>query len=123
VNDKIVRGSAFAVVPFCRSPLVVRRLPFELSMKSIAQAVPGALIALLSAAPTSPGKVEFAWNAAVGPALRRATNIRLEGTQLIVDAATVHWAREIVRSSRIILSRLQAFLGKDCVTEIIVRQP
>ena len=91
-------------------------------MKPIAQAIPGALIDLLSGAPLSRGKVEFAWKAAVGPALERTTSVHLEGTRLLVDAASRQWAREITRSSGVILSRLQLLLGTDTVTEISVRQ-
>jgi len=92
-------------------------------VKPIAQAVPGALVDLLRAAPLSRGKVEFAWKAAVGPALERATSIRLEGTELLVDATSAQWGGEVSRSSRVILSRLQALLGKESVTKIIVRRP
>lgn len=91
-------------------------------MKPIIHAVPGALADLLRGAPLSPGKVDFAWKAAVGPALQRTTSVRLEGTQLLVDAATAQWAREIGRSSRVILSRLQLLLGEDTVTAIVVRR-
>ena len=56
-------------------------------MRPLSSALPGALAELLRAAPLSPGKVDFAWRAAVGPALERVTAVRLEGTTLIVDAA------------------------------------
>jgi len=91
-------------------------------MKPISQAVPGALAELLRGAPLSPGKVDFAWKAAVGPALQRTTAVKLEGTQLLVDATTAQWAREIGRSSRVILSRLQLLLGEHAVTTIVVRR-
>ena len=90
-------------------------------VKPISQAVPGALVELLRAMPLSDGKVEFAWKAAVGPALQRATYVKLEGTQLIVDAASPQWGREVRRSSRVILSRLQTWLGSQSVTGITVR--
>ena len=93
-----------------------------MSVRPIVHAVPGALAELLRGAPLSPGKVEFAWKAAVGPALQRTTSVRLEGTQLLVDAATAQWAREIGRSSHVILSRLQLLLGQETVTEITVRK-
>jgi hypothetical protein len=44
------------------------------SMRPIQQAFPGALAVLLRVAPLSPGKVSFAWSAAVGPALDRMTS-------------------------------------------------
>ena len=90
-------------------------------MRSISHAVPGALSELLRQAPLSPGKVVFAWKAAVGPALQRVTSVRLEAGVLLVDAATAQWAREISRSSGVILPRLQTLLGKDVVSSISVR--
>jgi predicted nucleic acid-binding Zn ribbon protein len=91
-------------------------------MKSLAQAVPGAIAELLRAAPLSPGKVTFAWNAAVGPAVQRATSIRLEGHVLLVDASSEAWGREVTRSSPAILRRLQSLLGSDVVKRIEVRR-
>ena len=90
-------------------------------MRPLAHAVPGALMELLRAAPLSDGKVTFAWNAAVGPALERATTVKLERGVLIVDAASAQWSREIQRSSGVILARLQSLLGMDAVSSIVVR--
>jgi predicted nucleic acid-binding Zn ribbon protein len=90
-------------------------------MRPLTHAVPGALMQLLAPAPLSDGKVAFAWNAAVGPAMARATAVKLCDGVLIVDTSSVQWAREIRRSSGVILSRLQALLGNDTVTSISVR--
>ena len=90
-------------------------------MNPIGAAVPGALAALLRDAPLSAGKVTFAWSAAVGPALQRETSVRLEGGVLLVDAARPEWAREVSRSTYIILRRLQQLLGEQTVTQIVVR--
>jgi len=90
-------------------------------MKSLSHALPGALAALLRDAPLSAGKVDFAWKAAVGPALQRVTEVRIEGTVLMVDAASAPWAREVSHSSRLILARLQSLLGEKVVTGITVR--
>jgi hypothetical protein len=90
-------------------------------MQPLHQAIPGALITLLRDAPLSAGKVQFAWDAAVGPAVRRATAIRLEGQHLIVEAASPQWAREVTRSAGVILSRLQALLGRETVLRLVVR--
>src|SRR5689334_20161670 len=89
-------------------------------MHPLTAALPAALAQLLRASPLSAGKIEFAWGAAVGPALRNASSVRLDGTVLIVDAGA-HWAREISRSTDIILPRLQILMGKDAVTSIEVR--
>ena len=92
-------------------------------MRPLSHVVPGALMHLLQHAPLSDGKVAFAWRAAVGPALERVTAVKLEGAALIVETTSAEWAREIKRSSGVILPRLQALLGKDTVTSILVRRP
>ena len=92
-------------------------------MHPIRQAVPGAIAELLRAAPLSPGKVAFAWRAAVGPALEHVTTVRLDGHVLIVEAATAPWAREIARSAEEIRARLAALLGPETVASITVRTP
>jgi len=84
--------------------------------------MPGALVELLRGAPLSAGKVQLAWRAAVGSAMERVTAVRLEGQVLLVDAASPQWAREVGRSSPIILRRLQTLLGEDAVTTITIRK-
>ena len=91
-------------------------------MRPLTSALPGALAELLRDAPLSPGKVSFAWRAAVGPALERETSVRLESGTLFVDAASHQWAREVRRSSSVILNRLQTLLGDGTVTSISVRE-
>jgi hypothetical protein len=76
---------------------------------------------MLRGAPLSDGKVDFAWKIAVGPALERATAIKLDGDVLIVEVTTDQWGREITRSSGLILARLQALLGDETVAHIQVR--
>jgi len=66
--------------------------------------------------------VSFAWRAAVGPALERETSVRLIDGTLVVDAASRLWAREVTRSSPIILRRLQSLLGSETVVAISVRR-
>ena len=91
-------------------------------MLPLASAVPGAVADLLRRSPLSPGKVAFAWRTAVGPALERVTAVRLEGGVLIVLAGTPEWAREVSRSSPVILGRLQTLLGASAVGRIDVRE-
>jgi hypothetical protein len=91
-------------------------------MQPLSQALPGALAALLRDAPLSPGKVDFAWKTAVGAAMGRATSVRLDKGVLVVDVATPQWAREVSRSSRVIVARLQALVGETHLREIVVRQ-
>lgn len=95
----------------------------KIVMRPIAHAVPGALQELLRDAPLSDGKVRFAWTAAVGPALERATSVKLEGGTLVVEATSAQWAREIKRSTGVILARLERLLGDGTVSRIVVRTP
>jgi predicted nucleic acid-binding Zn ribbon protein len=90
-------------------------------MDPLSSAMVGAVVSLVRDAPVSPGKVEFSWRLAVGPALHRATAVRLEQGVLLVDAASAQWAQEVRRSSGLILRRLQELLGQ-AVTRIEVRR-
>lgn len=92
-------------------------------MQPIQQAMPGALAELLRGTPLSQGKVGFAWRAAVGSAVGKVTTVRLEGRLLLVDAASTAWAREVERSTPVILKRLRTLLGDDTPTTITVREP
>jgi hypothetical protein len=91
-------------------------------VRSLQQTLPGVLAEVLRAAPLSQGKVGFAWRATVGPAVGKVTTVRLEGRQLLVDATTSAWAREVERSTPVILMRLQTLLGADAPTTITVRE-
>ena len=91
-------------------------------MRPLSHVVPSALLHLLRDAPLSNGKVGFAWRAAVGPAVDRATRVRLDARILLVEASTAQWSREVKRSSPLILKRLQDFLGADAVERIEVRR-
>lgn len=75
---------------------------------------------MLRGSPTSDGKVTFAWKAAVGPAIERVTNVKLERGVLLVEAVNAQWAREVRRASPVILPRLQSLLGNDAVERIEV---
>lgn len=87
----------------------------------IGQAIPGAVAELLRAAPLSPGKVDFAWRTAVGPAVQRVSAVRLENGVLLVDTSSRQWSVELTRSSPVILRRMQLLLGADVIKEIAVR--
>jgi hypothetical protein len=92
-------------------------------MRPLTHALPGAIAELLRDVPVSNGKVDFAWRVAVGTAVERVTSVRLDGCVLRVLAADAQWAREIARSSGVILARLQTLLGHDTVNRIVVREP
>lgn len=67
-------------------------------------------------APLCPEKVDFAWRSAVGSALQRVTKVRLDDNGVLhVIAADEHWAREVRRSSKLILARLATLLGAGTV--------
>lgn len=83
---------------------------------------PGPLIdavvpALIARAPLTPEKIGFAWRTAVGPALDRATAVRLVDHTLVV-AGDARWRREIDRSRDLILGRLRRLLGPGVVGAI-----
>lgn len=89
-------------------------------MRRLNEAVPGAVGELLRTTALSPGKIRFAWRLAVGPALDRVTSVRLEDRVLRVDAASSQWGREVARCSRVILERMQSFLGPATVKAVRV---
>ena len=90
-------------------------------MRLLTHAMPNALATFLRDVPLSDGKVDFAWKASVGPKLERATAVKLERRVLIVEVPDEIWAREITRSTHVILGRLQALLGRDAVSDIQIR--
>jgi hypothetical protein len=90
-------------------------------MRPLTHVAPAALMLLLRDIPLSSGKVEFAWSVAVGPAIARATSVRLEGPALLVETTSAEWTREIRRSTPVILKRLQSLLGDGEVTSISIR--
>jgi predicted nucleic acid-binding Zn ribbon protein len=91
-------------------------------MLPISAGLPGALVELLRGSPLSDGKVTFAWKAAVGPAIERVTNVKLERRVLLVETPSAQWSKEVMRSSPVILKRLQSLLGVDVVERIEVRR-
>jgi predicted nucleic acid-binding Zn ribbon protein len=85
--------------------------------------VPAVLADVIRKAPLCPEKVDFVWRSIVGPTLARATKIRLdEHGVLHVMAADEQWAREVKRSSKLILARLATLLGPGVAKRIHVRE-
>jgi predicted nucleic acid-binding Zn ribbon protein len=70
-------------------------------------------------APLTPEKVAFAWRLAVGPAIAKATTVRLDpdGT-LYLKAESQAWIDSVMSSAGMIRSRLAHFLGEDAVKRI-----
>ena len=87
-------------------------------MQPLSQGMPGALVELLRGSPLSDGKVTFAWKAAVGPAFERVTNVKLERRVLLVETASAQWSKEVMRSSSVILKRMQSLLGVEAIERI-----
>lgn len=87
------------------------------------KAIPAVLAEILRKAPLSPEKVEFAWRAAVGPAIARVTRVTLdEDGTLNVTATEPHWLAEVRRSSKLIRARLDMMLGSEVVKTLHARR-
>lgn len=81
--------------------------------------IPAVLADVIRKAPLSAEKVEFAWRTVVGAALDRVTQVRLsDDGVLYVKAGDPQWAREVKRSSRLIIKRLEPLLGPDVIRRI-----
>ena len=76
-------------------------------MDAIHTATTDALAALLARQPHSQAKLEFAWQAVVGPAAHRATvAVRLDETVLHVDVRDATWAHELGQAVATLIPRL-----------------
>ncbi len=90
-------------------------------MLPLQQAIPGAVCDLLRAQPLSEGKVKFAWRTAAGPVFARVSDVYLADDGVLhVRVEDQRWQRELKRSTRVVLARLQRLLGEDIVTRIAV---
>jgi hypothetical protein len=70
-------------------------------------------------APLTDEKVMFAWRLAVGPAIAKATTVRLSSSgTLHVKTESPAWIDAIQKSVGMIRSRLAHFLGEDAVKSI-----
>jgi hypothetical protein len=89
-------------------------------MIPVHELLPTALAAVLAKAPLTPEKVAFAWRAAVGPSVDKATKVDLRDGVLHVLARDAAWQREIEHSAGLIRARLDAMLGEGIVRYIRV---
>jgi predicted nucleic acid-binding Zn ribbon protein len=80
------------------------------------------LAEILRRQPDSSARTSFAWQAAVGPVLARATTVTLRDGVLTVRATDPRWGHEIMRSHQMVLSRLRHLLGPESVTHIKVER-
>jgi hypothetical protein len=82
--------------------------------------MPEALAEVLRKAPLTQDKIAFAWRAAVGPGVDKATTIELRGRVLYVRTRDAAWQREVERSLGVVRSRMEGLLGKGVVGDIQV---
>lgn len=82
----------------------------------LASILPG----LLQKAPLTPEKVQFAWRAAVGPQLARATRVEWRERRIVVSADDRRWTDEVRRAAHLILPKLRVLLGEDNVTGLAI---
>jgi hypothetical protein len=92
-------------------------------MVGVQSLVPAGLAEALRKAPLSDEKVSLAWRIAVGPAVDHASTVALKDGVLQVSVTRAEWQREIRRSSPLIRSRLDAFLGDGIVRALKVSVP
>ncbi|MEO7135783.1 MAG: DUF721 domain-containing protein [Vicinamibacterales bacterium] len=83
------------------------------------QVIPGVVAEVVRKAPLTDEKVAFAWRLTVGPALGKATSVRLaaDGT-LYVTADSQAWNDAIRASIGMIRSRLAHYLGDHTIKRI-----
>ena len=89
-------------------------------MISVQSLVPAGLAEALRKAPLCDEKVALAWRMAVGPAVNHASTVALKDGVLTVSVTRPEWQREIRRSSALIRSRLETFLGAGVVRSVKV---
>ena len=81
--------------------------------------MPGVVAEVIRKAPLTDEKVAFAWRLAVGPAVAKATTVRLatDGT-LYVSAESKAWSDSVRDSVGLIRSRLAHYLGDNAIKRI-----
>lgn len=81
--------------------------------------MPAVVADVIRKAPLTDEKVSFAWRLAVGPAVAKATKVRLgdDGT-LYVSGDSPAWLDGVRQSVGLIRSRLAHFLGDDAIKRI-----
>lgn len=83
------------------------------------QVMPAVVAEVIRKAPLTDDKVAFAWRLAVGPALAKATSVRLgdDGT-LYLKGDSPAWLDSVRSSIGMIRSRLAHYLGENVVKRI-----
>lgn len=89
-------------------------------MDHASRVLPGVLAAAVRQAPLTPEKVAFAWRAAGGATIARATEVALTEGVLAVTSHDPQWAREVHRIRHELLRQLELWLGPGVVIRIDV---
>jgi predicted nucleic acid-binding Zn ribbon protein len=94
-------------------------LSYDLNVIKANQVMPAVVAEVIRKAPLTDAKVKFAWRLTVGPAIAKATQVRLgaDGT-LYVTAESNAWSDSVRASIGLIRSRLAHYLGDDAVKRI-----
>ena len=93
-------------------------------MEPVQSLISAAVAHLVRPAPLSAEKVLFAWRVAVGPAVSRATRVRLAADgALEVQVDDDRFGDELARSVPTVLRRVQELLGPETVSRIGLRRP
>ena len=82
------------------------------------QIMPAVVAEVVRKAPLTDEKVAFAWRLAVGPAVGKATSVRLADGTLYVTAESSAWNDSIRASIGMIRSRLDHYLGDGVVKRL-----
>ena len=84
--------------------------------------LPAVVAEILRKAPMSDEKVSLAWRLAVGPAIAKATTVRLvpDGT-LHIKAETEAWIAAVRKSTSLIQIRMGDLLGENLVKRLEFR--
>ena len=81
--------------------------------------MPGVVADVIRKAPLTDEKVAFAWRLAVGPAVDKATKVRLDANgTLHVSADAAAWLDGVRQSVGLIRSRLAHYLGEGAIKRI-----
>jgi hypothetical protein len=81
--------------------------------------MPAVLAEVIRKAPLTDEKVALAWRLAVGPAVDKATTVRLSSNgTLHVSAESPAWIDAVRKSAGLIRSRLAHLLGEKAVSRI-----
>jgi hypothetical protein len=82
------------------------------------QVMPAVVAEVIRKAPLTNEKVAFAWRLAVGPAVDKATKVRLDADGTLYVSAKAAWLDGVRQSVGLIRSRLAHYLGETAVKRI-----